>query len=322
MPATDPLDLVLTSLSVSGPTFGWVLLGVILRRLGAVGQHHIDAISRFAFRYALPVLLFCGAAAVDYSRLAGAAYLLAGVAATLVTLLAAWAWAYWRGFPRRDGGVFIQAAFRSNLAIVGLALCHAAYGDAGLSLAALPVAVMTALYNVLAVLVLNTTHDGGRSPAAMLGGMLRNPLLIGIFAGVLVALSGVELPAVVPLTGDLLSRYFLPLTLVAIGGSIQLNTLHRLGRLTWEAALWRLCVAPALAVPLALGLGVRDEPLGVIFLLLSAPVAAASFVMVVAARGNGTLAAGIVVLTTLLSCVTVTLGFAVLVYLGLVGQLV
>ena len=32
---------------------------------------------------------------------------------------------------------------------------------------------------------------------------------------------------------------------------------------------------------------VRDEPLGVLFLLISSPVAAASFVMVVAAKGDG-----------------------------------
>ena len=37
-------------------------------------------------------------------------------------------------------------------------------------------------------------------------------------------------------------------------------------------------------------MGVRDEPLGVLFLLISSPVAAASFVMVVAARGDGVLA--------------------------------
>ena len=321
MPAADSLDLILTSLSVSGPTFGWVLLGVVLRRLGALRQRHIDTVSRLAFNIGLPVLLFCSAAAVDYSRLAGARYLLAGVVATFVSLLASWAYCRWRGFARPDTGVFVQAAFRSNLAIVGIALCHAAYGEAGLVLAALPVAVMTALYNVLAVWVLNVNLGGSRSIAGLLGGMARNPLLIGIALGVAVALALDELPAAVPLAGGLLSRYFLPLTLVAIGGSIQLNTLHRLGRLTWEATAWRLCVAPAMAVPIALALGVQGRPLGVIFLLLSAPVAAASFVMVVAARGNGTLAANIIVLTTLLSCATVTLGFTALVYLGLVGEL-
>jgi predicted permease len=66
-------------------------------------------------------------------------------------------------------------------------------------------------------------------------------------------------------------------------------------------------------------MGVRGEQLGILFLLLSSPVAAASFVMVVAARGDGALAANIVVLSTLCSVVTVTAGFYLLSLFGLVG---
>ena len=44
--------------------------------------------------------------------------------------------------------------------------------------------------------------------------------------------------------------------------------------------------------------------------------------MVVAARGDGTLAANIVVLTTLLSLVTITIGFFVLSVFSLIGQTV
>jgi hypothetical protein len=50
-------------------------------------------------------------------------------------------------------------------------------------------------------------------------------------------------------------------------------------------------------------------------------VAASSHVMVAAARGDSTLAANIVVLTTLLSLFTLTIGFFVLSGFGLVGHL-
>ena len=106
--------------------------------------------------------------------------------------------------------------------------------------------------------------------------------------------------------------YFLPVMLLCIGGAMKLSDLRGAGAITWEAALWRLCVAPLVGVVLAVALGVRGEQLGVLFLLLSSPVAAASFVMVVAVRGDGVLAANIVVLSTLLSVVTVTLGFFLL----------
>ncbi|MEQ9462924.1 MAG: AEC family transporter [Haliea sp.] len=313
----DLPQLILTALSVSIPTFGWVVLGMLLRRVGLLQQRHVDAVSRFAFRAALPLLLFISAAGVDFAGLGGATYLLAGVISTLLTLACAWTYGHWRALPRPTLGIFVQASFRSNLAVVGFALCHTAYGEEGLVLAALPVAVLTALYNVLAVWVLQVTHGGSRSLLGLLRGIATNPLLVGIACGVLVALAGWPLPSFTPLLSQGLSQFFLPLLLVCIGGALRISVLRTAGSVTWEAALWRLLVGPLLGVLVAVVLGVDTMQLGVMFLLLSAPVAAASFVMVVAARGDGTLAANIIVLTTLLSIATVTLGFAVLILAGL-----
>jgi predicted permease len=317
----DALALFYAALTVSVPTFGWVLLGLVLHRGGLLSDALISLISRLAFNVGLPVMLFAGAAQVDYSSLGGARYLLAGVLATLFTLALSWLYSRWRGHPRALQGIFVQAAFRSNLAIVGVALAVSAYGERGPVLAALPVALMTALYNVLAVWVLNTTLGSGTRIPSILAGIARNPLIIGIAAGVVLSLSGLPVPALVAPLSAGLSTFFLPLMLVCIGGSMNLADLRTAGPITWEATLWRLCVGPLLGIVLALAIGVRGEELGVLFLLLSSPVAASSFVMVIAARGDGVLAANIVVLTTLLSVVTVTLGFFLLSLFSLVGKL-
>ena len=320
MTGTESLALLYSALAVSVPTFAWVVLGLLLRRAGLVSAALIGTVSRLAFNYGLPLMLFTSAAQVDYSALGSARYLLAGALGTLLTLALAWLYSLWRDHPRAQRGIFVQAAFRSNLAIVGLGLAVSAYGERGPLLAALPVALLTALYNVLAVWVLNSTLGSGTSLRVLLLGIARNPLIIGIVAGVMLAVSGLPVPAVVAPAGSLLSAFFLPLMLLCIGGSMQLSKLRGTGPLAWEATFWRLCVGPLLTVLLALAMGVRDEPLGVLFLLLSSPVAAASFVMVVAARGDGVLAANIVVLTTILSMATVTVGFFLLSLFGLVGQ--
>lgn len=317
---TDPLTLLYSALSVSIPTFGWVLLGLLLRRIGLVSASLIGTVSRLAFNYGLPLMLFTSAAQVDYSALGDARYLAAGALGTFLTLALAWVYSRWRGHPRAQQGIFVQAAFRSNLAIVGLGLAVSAYGERGPLLAALPVALMTALYNVLAVWVLNSTLGSGTTLLSLLSGIARNPLIIGIAGGVMLSLSGLPIPELVVPTSVGLSAFFLPLMLVCIGGSMQVSQLRSTGTIAWEATAWRLCVGPLLTVLLALLMGVRDEPLGVLFLLTASPVAAASFVMVVAARGDGVLAANIVVLTTLLSMVTVTLGFFLLSMFSLVGQ--
>ncbi|MBT4521402.1 MAG: AEC family transporter [Halieaceae bacterium] len=314
--------LFFSALGVSLPTFAWVALGMVLKRLGILSDALVAKISLLAFNFGLPVMLFAGAAQVDYSQLANASHLLAGLLATTFVVIGSWIYCHARGYPRHMQGVFVQAAFRSNLAIMGLAMCVAAYGDRGTALAALPVAIMTAYYNVLAVWVLNTTLGGKTSAVFLLLGVARNPLLIGIAGGIALSLSGLQVPLFIAPMGSTLTFLFLPLTLVCIGAAMQLSSLRTIGLVTWEATAWRLLVAPALGVAVALSLGVEGAPLGVLFLLIASPVAASSFVMVVAARGDGVLAANIVVLTTLFSVVSVTLGFFSLSILGLVGELV
>ncbi len=321
MSATDALALFYASLAVSLPTFAWVVLGVVLKRLGLFPQALNEGLSRFAFNLGLPVMLFANAAQVDYSALSSARYLLAGVLSTLLVLAISWQYSRWRQHPKAVRGIFVQATFRSNLAIVGVALTFSAYGERGPVLAALPIALMTVLYNILAVWVLNATLGSNTSVRAVLFGIVRNPLIIGISAGVCLSISALPQPGFLPPLGAALSAFFLPVVLVCIGGSMDFSRLYRARSLTWEASVWRLCIAPLLAVLLALLLGVRDEPLGVLFLLLASPVAASSHVMVAAARGDSTLAANIVVLTTLLSLFTLTIGFFVLSGFGLVGHL-
>lgn len=304
---------------VSLPAFGWLMGGLALYRVGLLPTTLNDKVSDLSFKYGLPVMLFAGSAQVDYAELAGARYLLAGVLATLLTLAISWIYSRWRGHPRPVQGIVVQAAFRSNLAIVGVALTYSAYGEQGPILAALPIALMTVLYNILAVWVLDATLGTATSWHSILLGILRNPLIIGIAAGAVLSLSGLPQPGVIAEAGRFLSAFFLPLVLICIGASMNVSQLYRAGTVCWEASVLRLCLSPMLGVLLAMLLGVRGEMLGVLFLLMASPVAASSYVMVVAARGDGVLAANVVVLTTLLSIVTVTLGFFLLSLFSLVG---
>lgn len=321
MSGTDSLALFYASLAISLPTFGWVLLGLALQRVGWLPQALNDRISELSFKFGLPLMLFAGSSRVDYTSLTSANYLLAGVLATFLVVALSWVYSRWRGHPRALQGIFVQAAYRSNLAIIGLALCVAAYGESATGLAALPVAVMTVLYNILAVWILSATLGAETGMRRILLGIVRNPLVIGIGAGMLLSLSPLPTPAVMGPANRALSAFFLPLMLVCIGASMDISRLYRADVITWEASLWRLIIAPTVGVALAMAMGVQGESLGVLFLLLATPVAISSYVMVVAARGDGVLAANITVLTTVLSIVTVTLGFFVLSMLSLVGDL-
>jgi predicted permease len=317
--ATETLALFYTALAVSLPTFGWVILGVMLSRVGLLPQSLNDRFSLLAFRFGLPAMLFAGAARVDYSDLGGAIYLLAGLLATVLVMAASWLYSKWRKHPRALQGIFVQSAFRSNLAIIGLALSVAAYGEMGTVLAALPVACMTVFYNILAVWVLNVTLGANAGVKQVVLGILTNPLIIGIAIGISLSVSPVETPEILGPMSRGLSAFFLPVMLICIGGSMDLSRLYRTDSFTWEACVWRLCVAPVITMALAMAMGVQGEHLGVLFLLVATPVAVSGHVMVVAARGDGALSANITVLSTLISIFTLTVGFFLLSLFSLVG---
>jgi predicted permease len=321
MPAVEtqePLSLLLAALRISVPIFSWVILGAVLARVGVLRDRFINIVSRFSFNIALPIVLLVGSSGVNYTALGNASYLYAGIISSLLVFGLSWLYGRWREFPAREVGIFVQGAFRSNLAVIGIALCVAAYGDRGLVLAAPAIAVLTILFNILAIWVLDSTLGNSNSVFSMTLGIMRNPLIVGILIGALVSVSGVVLPEFAGTLSGAITTYFIPLLLTCIGGSIRLQGLGSIGGLVWEASLWRLLISPVIAICVALLMGVRGDTLGVYFLLLSSPVAAASFVMVVAGRGDGGLAANIIVLTSFLSLVSVTVGFFLLSLLRLV----
>jgi predicted permease len=304
------------ALGVTGRTFLWVILGALLYRTMRLPDQVVQQISLFAFRFGLPAVLFFGAVRVDYRQAAHARYLLAALIATLVVVAAALAYARLRNIRGENAAIFVQGAYRANTGVVGIALAAAAYGEEGVALAALPVALLTILYNLIAVVLLGSVYSAERSPVRWLGDILRNPLVIGIALGAACSLSGLSLNFHLERVGTIFSALMLPLALGCIGASLNLRVLRESGLLTLEASVWKLLVTPLAVVGLAAWMGVHSAELGVLFLLTAAPVASASYIMVSAAGGNGALAANIVVASTLLSLPSITVGLAVLQVLG------
>jgi len=306
------------ALKVVAPSFGQVLFGIGLRRFGVLNETRVQQLSRIMFVTGMPVVMFMSAAGTDLDGVLESRYLAAGVVATLINTLMAVAYARWRGFSLPDSGVFAQGAYRSNMGFIGIALCANAYGAQGLQLAALPLAVWTTLYNIIAVWLLNQTHGRSVSAAALIRGMLTNPLIVSISIGLLVSALGIRLPAWLVQSGRVFTLIFLPCVLVLVGAAISLQALRGASVETVESCSWKLFLTPLIAVLIALLMDVQGIELAVLFLMLASPTATSSFIMVAGVGGNVAMAANIVVLTTLGSGLSITLGLFLLQLLGLV----
>ncbi|GJL80995.1 MAG: transporter [marine bacterium B5-7] len=314
------MSILAFALSVTGPIFLVVLLGYTLRRKNIIDGAFVTSASQVVFRVGLPAILFLSIYEGEPPGYQQLRLTIMMILVTLILLGGSALHARIRIASSDDRRVFMQGGFRGNLGVIGLAFCANAYGLSGLSQAAVPMGILTILYNILAVFILGNPVDGRQGGFAWktCRSIARNPLILGIVAGFAYQATGLPLPALVRDTGDYFASMTLPLALICIGASLDFTTLRSVRGTVTAACIWKLLVSPLIYTSIAWLMGYSGQTLGVVFFLGATPTAAASFIMVKAMRGNESLAAGIVVASTLLSSFTVTIGLYLLRGLDLV----
>lgn len=317
------LESLQFSLSVTLPTILMLLLGIILRRKKMVDDNFCQVASKLVFNIALPALLFVNIVKqpADYTSqlwLVGAGFL-----ATFILYFGSEWLANRYILDRRYRGIFVQGIFRGNSGILGLALCINAYGLAATAPASVYTACITLLFNVLAVITLtNSLSDGKLSLHRIIVSLLKNPLIISIVFGLLISKLEIPLPTTIIRTGDYLASIALPVALICAGASLNFKQLRKFQqaenqtsqthKIVWWSSFGRLVVAPILSIVIGKLLGLEPMSLGILFLMSSTPVAAASYAMVRNFNGDATTSANIIAITVLGSMFSSSLGLFIL----------
>lgn len=308
------------SLSITGPIFLMLLLGVFFKRIGLINDNFIEVASKLVFQVTLPTMLFLSIVVSEHNFTAASRFLgfaaFASIAFFVFTTVSVAM--LFKSSP--DKGVITQGGYRANTGIIGIAYVANAFGEQGIALAALYVAITTFIYNVQAVICL--APKGGTSPAkaakVMLRTLTKNPLIIAIVSGVVFYLLSLPVPTVAVDAGNYLAKMTLPLALLCTGGSLDLSKMRKEKGPAWFASSYKLVLAPLLITSAAYWYGFRGLELAILFFMNASPVAAASYVMTRSMGGNSILAANIVAMTTVISTLTCTAGLVLLVNIGLI----
>jgi len=305
------LDLLNAALQITAPLLFILILGIFLRKVHFIDAQFIATGNRLVFKVALPCLLFLSIA--NRPNQESINFSLVTYAAIATLLSAAVIWILCPLIVSQDQkGVFTQCAFRGNMGIIGLALCINAYGDEGLAQTSIYLAVITVLYNVLAVLLLSSAYR------KILPNLIKNPLIIAISLGYIWSITGIELPKIAQTSVNYIAKLTLPLALICIGASLDWSSLKLNKQTAFICTLLKLVILPAIICACALLLGIKGQALGILFLMMSTPTAAAAYVMSKQMTEHGNLAAEVITLTTLLSPVSITLGLILLKYYQLI----
>lgn len=302
------LALLIQTLNITAPVFAMLFMGVFLKRIRLIDDNFIHIASSLVFNVCMPALLFLGIYHADLSSAVKPGVILYFTLATLVGFAVAWGFAIWR-CPLEDRGIYTQGGFRGNNGVIGLALAASLYGDYGISLGAVLAGVVILLYNALSAVVLAVYSPNLKSdPWSITKNIFSNPLIISVLTAALMAYGQVPLPNWLLTSGDYLAQMSLPLALICIGGTLSLAALRDSGRLAVSASLVKMVWLPVLGTLGGWLCGFRGAELGIIFLYIGSPTAAASYVMARAANGNHELAASIIVITTLAAAITTNIG--------------
>ncbi len=314
------LSALIFATSITGPIFIVLGCGILFKRIGWVTEEFAGTGSTLVFRVTLPCFLFVKLAATDFRH--GLPLLLVGyaLAATLLVFLLLDRMVALRVYPVFDRGAFVQGTFRGNMGIVGLAFCISAFGEQVIAAASIYLAVMTVLYNILAIMTLSAHGRGGRGrprTTELLLGIVKNPLIVAICIGVVVSLANISVPQMLLTTGEYFARMTLPLALLCAGASLRMAEFQNSRALYW-ATFGKLVAVPLVMTLGGIAMGLRGEQLGILYLMCSSPAAAASHPMTQAFGGNHHLSAAIIAATTLGAMVTTTAGVFILRGLALI----
>ena len=302
-------DLIF-SVNVTIPIFLVMVVGYFLRRIGMLNDSFVAAANKFNFKVTLPVMLFRDLSTVDIQDVFDVKFVLFCAIATSICFWGVWGLAKIFMKDRTMVGAFTQASFRSSAAVMGLAFIQNIYGSA--TMGSLMIIGAVPLYNIYSVIVLTfegntpeTERDAGKIRQAGIN-ILKNPIIIGIVLGLIVALFHNPMPTLVNKTVDSIAQMATPLALVALGAGFEGRKALAKIRPTLAAAFIKLIAQAAVFIPVAGILGFRGEKLIALLIMLAAPATPSCYIMAKNMNNDGVLTASIVVTTTLHAAITLT----------------
>ena len=302
------MENLIFSLNATIPIFLMMLLGMLFRKLGWMDEVFAVKMNKFVFLVPLPVLLFEQLATVDFSEVWDIKFILfcfvvTAISITISTLISL----LWK--DRSVKGEFIQATYRSSAALLGIAVIQNIYGNSGQ--APLMIIGSVPLYNIMAVVVLSFFKPGqnGMDKALLkktLIGIITNPIIIGIAAGLLWSALKLPMPVILHKAVSSIGGVATPMGLMAMGATFDIKKAFGKIKPTVIAAFIKLVGFVAVFMPFAVVIGFRREKLIAILVMLGSATTVSSYVMAKNMGHEGVVSSSVVMLTTMCSAFTLT----------------
>lgn len=299
------LQNFITSAQAVLPLFFMMMLGVLIRKKQWLDQRELARLNGVIFKILFPFVVFTSIYKTELSESLHPKLIAFYVIAVLLTYVIALLIVPKIEPSNASRGAMIQATYRSNFVLLGLPLVSNIYPNADLGMTAIAIAVLIPIYNVLAVVTLETYRGGQTEPKRVLQNIITNPLILGCIAGLLAI--PIQIPTVIDHTISQLSAAATPMALILLGASFNLNQSLSFRWNVSFCTITRLILVPGIFLPIAALLGFRNIAFATLIGILSTPCSVSSFTMAQQMESDSALAGAAVVYTSIFSCFTMCL---------------
>lgn len=234
------------------PFFALIGVGFLAAYRGFFTQGATAYLTKFVFYFALSAMLFRFASTLSLGDIFDwnfiGAYLFGCFAiyalATVVALI--------RKRPASEAAIEAQCAVIGNTGFLGVPMLVVLMGPAAAGPVLMILAIDLIVFSSLIVIIITASRDGRMSLKIFRSiaiGLVKNPMIVSMVAGLFVSAAGIRLPAPVDEFMALLGAAATPCALFAIGASLAGKSTERA-----SVALW-LSLAKLILHPAAVAIG-------------------------------------------------------------------
>lgn len=295
-----------------------IALGYILKRIKLISTDFAKAANKLVFKLFLPCMLFLNVYKIENTQKVNVSYIIYVLAVVLICFLLAFPVVILATKHKNRRGVLMQAAFRSNYALIGIPLAESLFGDEGAAVATLLSALVIPLFNILAVICLSVYGEGKPSVKKIIKDIIKNPLIQSIALGGIALLirsafvkNGIEfrLSDIAPIYKVLtnLSNVATPLALIVLGAQFEFSMVSEMKTEILCGTLLRNLFIPILGIGGAMLLfpnSFTGAHYAAFVAVFTSPLAVSSVAMTQEMKGDAQLAGQLVVFTTLTSALS------------------
>ena len=265
------------------PLFILILLGFLAVKLGRWQKTVTDSLTKFTFYIAFPIMLFqimshfSEQSEIDIKLLLvffGGSFIVFAIGCLIASKIFK--------LNGSQSTLFAMGGIYTNTVFVGIPIIKMLLGDQ-----AIPIVAIIVIFNALMLWTLATVSIefvqmgklSGRSFIKALKNVSKNPIIIGIFTGIVVNYIGLPIPNFINQSTKMVSDMTAPLSLIVLGMGLAEYKIRDQLLITGSICFLKLAILPIVTYIVGKILGLPTLELQVVVLLSSVSIAINCYMM-------------------------------------------